>query len=220
MKKIIMALTAALFVATSASAFSLTGGIAYGHSAETRLNNDFSLTEETEAEEKIGFNVGLCNVIAGPLGWFTDIQALWPISTVSKTDDGTTTFTPTKQFNINAVLGPALCFNLNDATNLHIGAGIDINYNTKEFEPDWDGVKQATNQTFNWGPAVKADLNFMLLGFIGIGVTCDVGFLWGETKLDVDWKEGAEQNTKHPDSYKNFTLLFVPSVNAVIKLGK
>ncbi len=227
MKKIIMALTAALFVATSASAFSLTGGLAYGRSIVTKLNDDLTVDTEasqTEEEDKIGLNVGLFNVFGdGPFGWFTDVQALWPVHTVSKNDAGDYTFTPTKSFNINAVLGPALSFNLNDVTQLHLGAGIDLNYNTKEYEQEGlAGVKAViTDQTFNWGPAIKADLNFLLLGFIGVGVSCDVGFLWGQTTLDTDLKSGkVNVDNVHNDSYKNFTLLFVPSVNAVIKLGK
>ena len=53
MKKIIMALTAALFVATSASAFSLTGGLAYGRSIVTKLNDDLTVdTEASQTEEE------------------------------------------------------------------------------------------------------------------------------------------------------------------------
>lgn len=228
MKKIILALLAASFVVANASALTISGGLTYGHSAATKLNDNLTLTETTEAEEKFGFNAGLTFPILGPLGLFIDAQALWPLATsVSKGEDGNSySFTPSKQFNINALVGPYLKIQPSDTMFFRLGAGLDLYFNTKEYEVEKDTtdaesvIKVATSEkTFNFGPGVKLDASFMLIPILGINIGCDVGFLWGQSTLDYSWNSGYKLENEMPESKKNFTLLVTPSINAIIKLG-
>lgn len=221
MKKILMAIVTAL-VAGNLFAFSITGGLVYAYSDVRTLDtSSLRLEKQSETTNYGGMQLGFYNGLLGPLGFFADIQALFPMSSFAKDADGKNlSFTPGKNFDINMILGPALAFNINDVTRIKIGAGLDLGFNTSEYTNSENAV--FGTKTFKYGIGAKIDADFMLLGFLGINVGCDIGAIWGTESITVELGKVAEN---HKSDYENdgksktFNLLVLPSISAVFKLG-
>lgn len=222
MKKIILALVVAL-LATNLFAFSITAGPVYAFSSVRTLDtSSLNVKKESETTNFIGGQIGFYNGLLGPLGFFADVQALWPMSTVQKSEDGKVSFSPTSSFDINTLIGPALAFNINDSTRIKIGAGLDLGFSTSKYSDDNDADYKSTS--FKYGLGAKIDADFMLLGFLGINVGCDIGAIWGNENISIDLGGVNTDNKeiyggKDDGSSKTFNLLVLPSVSAVFKLG-
>lgn len=221
MKKILMAIATAL-VAGNLFAFSITGGLVYAYSDVRTLDTSSlapSLKKESETTNLIGGQIGFYNGLLGPIGFFADVQALFPMSSVQKSDSGYS-FKPTNTFDINLLLGPALAFNINDVTRIKIGAGLDLGFNTGNYQDDQNATLRT--HTFKYGVGAKIDADFMLLGFLGINVGCDIGAIWGTESITVELGKVAEShksNYVNDGKSKTFNLLVLPSISAVFKLG-
>ena len=223
MKKLLSAI-AAMFIARNLFAISFTGGLVYTFSDVKTLDTStfpYTLTNESDMTNYIGGQAGLYNTLFGPVGFFTDVQFLFPMSSVKTNADGSfKAFEPTSDFTINAIFGPAFSIASSDHFRIKIGAGIDLGFNTEDYKDSENAFFRT--YTFKYGLGAKVDADIMLFGPIGINVGCDFGAVWGTENFTIDKTNVSESHKNDYDNSgakKTFNFLILPSASVVIKLG-
>ena len=221
MKKLLMAIAVSL-LAGNLFAVTLTGGLVYTYSDVRTLDTStFQLTKETDTTNYIGAQFGLYNGLFGPIGFFTDVQLLFPMSVISTDENGNfKAVNLTKDFYINSILGPTLTFKLGDAARLKIGGGIDLGFNTSDYTDSESAIFRT--YTLKYGLGAKADLDLFVFGPIGFNVGCDFGAVWGTENFTIDKTNVSESHQNDYDNSgvkKTFNLLILPSASIVLRLG-